>query len=83
VHLAESLPVAQLASRASGTFKPEGKGSRPDDRASQTTGDTIHTLCTSNGSPYLNFQTRIMWALPLPLPRRSSQGRAHSVLGAS
>ena len=23
-------------------------------------GDTIHTLCTSNGSPYLNFQNRIM-----------------------
>ena len=22
--------------------------------------DTIHTLCTSNGSPYLNYQTRIM-----------------------
>lgn len=26
-----------------------------------TTGDTIHTLCTSNGSPYLNFQLRIMY----------------------
>ena len=25
-----------------------------------STGTTIHTLCTSNGSPYLNFQTRIM-----------------------
>ena len=25
-----------------------------------TAGDTIHTLVTSNGSPYLNFQTRIM-----------------------
>lgn len=24
-------------------------------------GDTIHTLCTSNGSPYLNFQLRIMY----------------------
>ena len=22
--------------------------------------DTIHTICTSNGSPYLNFQNRIM-----------------------
>ena len=30
-----------------------------------TTGDTIHTLCTSNGSPYLNFQNRIMCALHL------------------
>lgn len=28
-----------------------------------TKGDTIHTLCTSNGSPYLNFQNRIMCAL--------------------
>lgn len=25
-----------------------------------TKGDTIHTLVTSNGSPYLNFQNRIM-----------------------
>ena len=31
------------------------------------TGDTIHTLCTSNGSPYLNFQLRIMCAPPPPL----------------
>uniref|UniRef100_A0A061QV19 Hydroxyproline O-arabinosyltransferase-like domain-containing protein n=1 Tax=Tetraselmis sp. GSL018 TaxID=582737 RepID=A0A061QV19_9CHLO len=23
--------------------------------------DTIHTICTSNGSPYVNFQTRIMY----------------------
>jgi hypothetical protein len=30
--------------------------------AVQTAGDTIHTLCTSNGSPYLNIQTRIMCA---------------------
>eukprot|EP00884_Botryococcus_braunii_P014590 jgi/Botrbrau1/23131/Bobra.0243s0061.1 len=27
-----------------------------------TTGDEIHTLVTSNGSPYLNFQNRIMYA---------------------
>eukprot|EP00887_Chlorella_sp_A99_P004360 scaffold15.g4360.t1 len=27
-----------------------------------TTGDTIHVLATSNGSPYCNFQTRIMYA---------------------
>ncbi len=30
-----------------------------------TTGDTVHTLCTSNGSPYLNFQLRIMCAMLL------------------
>ena len=24
------------------------------------TGRTVHTVCTSNGSPYLNFQTRVM-----------------------
>lgn len=29
-------------------------------QGSPTKGDTIHTLCTSNGSPYLNFQNRIM-----------------------
>jgi hypothetical protein len=25
-------------------------------------GSTVHTLCTSNGSPYTNFQNRIMYA---------------------
>ena len=30
-----------------------------------TTGNTIHTLCTSNGSPYMNFQNRIMCVLLL------------------
>lgn len=28
-----------------------------------TKGTTIHTLVTSNGSPYLNFQNRIMYVL--------------------
>ncbi len=28
--------------------------------ASASKGRSIHTLCTSNGSPYLNYQTRIM-----------------------
>jgi hypothetical protein len=27
-----------------------------------TEGTTVHTLCTSNGSPYTNFQNRIMYA---------------------
>jgi hypothetical protein len=27
-----------------------------------TEGSTVHTLCTSNGSPYTNFQNRIMYA---------------------
>lgn len=35
-------------------------GAAVQTQASPTTGDTIHTLCTSNGSPYLNFQNRIM-----------------------
>lgn len=35
-----------------------------------TKGDTIHTLCTSNGSPYLNFQNRIMCALNPPSTAR-------------
>eukprot|EP00899_Mesostigma_viride_P018438 jgi/Mesvir1/26596/Mv09567-RA.1 len=37
-------------------------------------GDTpfgIHTVCTSNGSPYLNFQTRIMYASYLRVARDS------------
>ena len=27
-----------------------------------TAGSAVHTLCTSNGSPYVNFQNRIMYA---------------------
>ena len=27
-----------------------------------TVGSTVHTLCTSNGSPYVNFQNRVMYA---------------------
>lgn len=35
--------------------------SNPDTNdAFPLSGSTIHTLCTSNGSPYLNYQTRIM-----------------------
>eukprot|EP00891_Asterochloris_glomerata_P007790 jgi/Astpho2/7790/fgenesh1_pm.00117_%23_7_t len=38
---------------------------QPSKAAEQATsvagGRTIHTVCTSNGSPYLNFQTRIMY----------------------
>ncbi len=43
----------QQAGKAASAVAAEAKGS-------PTTGDTIHTLCTSNGSPYLNFQNRIM-----------------------
>lgn len=27
-----------------------------------TIGSMVHTVCTSNGSPYVNFQNRIMYA---------------------
>lgn len=30
--------------------------------ASSASSSAIHTLCTSNGSPYLNYQTRIMYS---------------------
>ena len=39
---------------------PSGKKGAAASSGSPTKGDTIHTLCTSNGSPYLNFQNRIM-----------------------
>ena len=34
----------------------------PGPAAWPTVGSTVHTLCTSNGSPYVNFQNRIMYA---------------------
>lgn len=36
------------------------KSNSDSNGASPLSGTTIHTLCTSNGSPYLNYQTRIM-----------------------
>lgn len=54
---ADSPPFTELTSRSSGRSKAGSKASM----AVQTAGDTIHTLCTSNGSPYLNIQTRIMY----------------------
>ena len=41
-----------------------GKASASGTTKFATKGTDIHTLCTSNGSPYLNFQTRIMYAPP-------------------
>ncbi len=43
--------------------KAAAKGAAAESSGSPTKGDTIHTLCTSNGSPYLNFQNRIMCAM--------------------
>ena len=52
------------------TATAEGAKARPRKAAPvpgiPTKGTTIHTLVTSNGSPYLNFQNRIMCALPFP-----------------
>lgn len=52
------LATAQLGQQQ-GARAGSGQGSsrwRPEEQ------HNIHTLCTSNGSPYLNFQTRIMYA---------------------
>lgn len=38
-----------------------------------TKGTTIHTLVTSNGSPYLNFQNRIMYVLVVQMLSMSLQ----------
>lgn len=43
--------------------KTAANGAAAKSSGSPTKGDTIHTLCTSNGSPYLNFQNRIMCAI--------------------
>lgn len=41
---------------------PERTSRNPSPAGWPTQGSTIHTLCTSNGSPYTNFQNRIMYA---------------------
>lgn len=51
-----SAAAVSAAKQAAG-----GVASVMKEQASPTKGDTIHTLCTSNGSPYLNFQNRIMY----------------------
>ena len=53
---------ADAAMHAQQTIKAAAKGIAAKPSGRPTTGDTIHTLCTSNGSPYLNFQNRIMCA---------------------
>ena len=62
---------------ASTRGQTEGNVVHPNQGAPKypTTGTTIHTLCTSNGSPYLNFQTRIMCARLSP-----HQGSDNTVL---
>ena len=55
-----ALQVQQGQPRAAD--KAAAKGAAAKSSGSPTKGDTIHTLCTSNGSPYLNFQNRIMCA---------------------
>ena len=66
----ENVPVLQqdAASNATLQMGAQGQGEgnvvHPNQGAPRypAKGTTIHTLCTSNGSPYLNFQTRIMCA---------------------
>jgi hydroxyproline O-arabinosyltransferase len=41
-----------------------------------TRGSTVHTLCTSNGSPYTNFQNRIMYAT-YQVMQREPGGEVH------
>lgn len=49
------------AETVAATKQQAAGGAGMQTQASPTKGDTIHTLCTSNGSPYLNFQNRIMY----------------------
>ena len=53
LHALQELPRAADKAAAKGGTAAKLAGS-------PTKGDSIHTLCTSNGSPYLNFQNRIM-----------------------
>lgn len=50
---------AQRAEQVVGAGEGSRSKSVPDDGIPRT-GTSIHTLVTSNGSPYLNFQLRIM-----------------------
>ena len=73
----ENVPVLQQDAATNATLQlgVQGKGKgdvvHPNQGAPKypAKGTTIHTLCTSNGSPYLNFQTRIMCALTPQLPK--------------
>ena len=55
-----ALHAQQQLPRAADAVKTAAKTAAAKSSGSPTKGDTIHTLCTSNGSPYLNFQNRIM-----------------------
>jgi hypothetical protein len=58
------------AASAGGRIRPSGQAATQGQQAGAeasapagwpAVGSTVHTLCTSNGSPYVNFQTRIMY----------------------
>ncbi|DBA81022.1 TPA: hypothetical protein ACH3X2_007228 [Trebouxia sp. C0005] len=51
----------QLTVTADGKVLPVALTDSSMGAASASKGRSIHTLCTSNGSPYLNYQTRIMY----------------------
>ena len=64
--LESAMHVAEAAGAVTDDFgvqasdKDLTKSNSTTNGAFPRSGSTIHTLCTSNGSPYLNYQTRIM-----------------------
>lgn len=60
----EQIPgdISSEANTSSNVLSKKGQNERASAAASEDNngGRTFHTLVTSNGSPYLNFQTRIM-----------------------
>jgi hypothetical protein len=57
------MPAHDLAGQAVKAQDAVGATVQPDVGNSlwPRTGNRVHTLCTSNGSPYTNFQSRIMY----------------------
>ena len=54
------MPKDKLTVKADDKVLPVALTDSSMGAASASKGRSIHTLCTSNGSPYLNYQTRIM-----------------------
>jgi hypothetical protein len=69
-HVHSSIAVHDTAATTDATSQVElayhtsqkSTSRNPSPEGWPTQGSTVHTICTSNGSPYTNFQNRIMYA---------------------
>lgn len=62
----KTIRARSAANLQDASYTAEAVGAATELQADVTkwpaTGNKVHTLCTSNGSPYTNFQNRIMYA---------------------